>query len=84
MEVSPLVLVEDRFPTGLPGRRVPTRVEQPSADRPWGMDQARRPLAVPSAGKHEKPTTTREETVPTEYSEDSEIRPDDYTQTVTD
>ncbi|MEY9211974.1 hypothetical protein NI17_007830 [Thermobifida halotolerans] len=84
MDFSPLVLTEDRFPTGLPGRRVPVRVEQPSAHRPWGMDQARPPLPVSFSGKHEKPTTTRQETVPTQYSEDSEVRPDDYTQTVTD
>lgn len=50
------------------------------------MDRAR-PMPVPQApeaGKHEKPTSTRQEKVPTEYTDDSKTKSDDYTQTVTD
>lgn len=49
------------------------------------MDQARCPAPVQvMGGKHEKPTSTRTQKVPTEYTEDSKTKSDDYTQTVTD
>ncbi|MEU6037586.1 hypothetical protein ABZ801_19465 [Actinomadura sp. NPDC047616] len=48
------------------------------------MDRAVRPAPVRGAGKHEKPTSTRKEKVPTEYTDDSKTKKDDYTQTVTD
>lgn len=48
------------------------------------MDQAVVPRPVDLAGKHEKPTTSRTEKVPTEYTKDGAVERDDYTQTVTD
>ncbi|MDA2807626.1 hypothetical protein [Nocardiopsis suaedae] len=84
MSDSPLALARDRFPTGLPGHRVPIRPQPCTPGRPWGMDRAREMPAAPATGKHGKPTSTRQETVPTEYTDDSRTRRDDYTQTVTD
>jgi hypothetical protein len=81
---SPFAATSDRFPLGLPGHRAPVDDTAPTQFRPWGMDRARRPAAVRSHGKHEKPTATRQEKVPTEYTDDSETRRDEYTQTVTD
>ncbi len=68
MSGSPLVRIRDRFPTGLPGHRVPLHPEPHTQGRPWGMERARRMPAAPTTGKHEKPTGTRQETVPTEYT----------------
>lgn len=59
--------------------------QQPTAHtRPWGMDQAVSPAPARAMGKHGKPTSTRSEKVPTEYTEDGRTKKDDYTQTVTD
>lgn len=85
MDDSPLVSTGDRFPLGLPGHAVPISSETPTRTaRPWGMDQAVVPARIQSSGKHEKPTTTRQESQPTEYTEDSKVREDTVTQTVTD
>ncbi|MES9603213.1 hypothetical protein AB0C69_04370 [Actinomadura sp. NPDC048032] len=48
------------------------------------MDQAVDPAPVRAMGKHGKPTSTRQEKVATEYTDDSKTKKDDYTQTVTD
>lgn len=73
----------DRFPLGLPGHRVPLVADPPSGpQRPWGMDQAVPP--VRSMGKHDKPTGTRDVKQPTQYTDDSQVRSDEVTQTVTD
>ncbi|MFC4912280.1 hypothetical protein [Actinomadura gamaensis] len=80
-----LVHPHDRFPLGLPGHTVPVSSQQPTPTaRPWGMDQAVAPAPVRVMGKHDKPTSTRTEKVPTTYTDDSKTKPDDYTQTVTD
>lgn len=85
MDGSPFVSALDRFPLGLPGHVVPVSREQPGGDaRPWGMDQAVSPAPVRAMGKHDKPTSTRQVSKPTEYSDDSKTRPDTTTQTVTD
>ncbi|MFC4053973.1 hypothetical protein ACFOY4_30130 [Actinomadura syzygii] len=85
MNENPLVQPRDRFPLGLPGHVVPVSPQQPTPDaRPWGMDQAVVPAPVRAMGKHDKPTSTRTEKVPTEYTDDSQTKKDDYTQTVTD
>lgn len=86
MDDSPFVSSLDRFPLGLPGHTVPRSPDHPTRDaRPWGMDQAVTPCPVRSAGgKHEKPTSTRQKSVPTEYTDDSKTRHDTTTQTVTD
>lgn len=77
-----LVNPQDRFPIGLPGHTVPVSPEQPTTTgRPWGMDSAVLPART---GKHGAPTTTRTVPKPTEYTDDSEIRPDTVTETVTD
>ena len=85
MDGSPFVSSRDRFPLGLPGHTVPISPEQPSHEaRPWGMDQAVSPPPVRSMGKHDKPTSTRQVSKPTEYTDDSKTRHDTTTQTVTD
>lgn len=85
MNENPLVQARDRFPLGLPGHVVPVSPQQPTIDaRPWGMDQAVDPAPVRAMGKHGKPTSTRQEKVATEYTDDSKTKKDDYTQTVTD
>lgn len=82
---SSLARSEDRFPLGLPGHEVPLTCDMPGKLRPWGMNLA----VAPASGayveaKHKKPTSTKNQKVPTEYSEDSKKIPDEYTQTVTD
>ncbi|MBX6767088.1 MAG: hypothetical protein IRY90_08045 [Actinomadura rubrobrunea] len=85
MNDAPFVNPRDRFPLGLPGHVVPVSSERPTGTgRPWGMDRAVPPAPIRSMGKHEKPTSSRKEKVPTEYTDDSQTRKDDYTQTVTD
>lgn len=80
-----LVNPRDRFPLGLPGRTVPVSAERPTtAERPWGMDQAITPVPFRSMGQHEKPTSTRKVSKPTEYTDDSKTRRDTVTETVTD
>ncbi|XVQ10223.1 hypothetical protein ACQP1W_48245 [Spirillospora sp. CA-255316] len=85
MNESPLVNPRDRFPLGLPGHTVPVSPEPPSgAGRPWGMDRAVTPAPKRSMGKHEKPTSTKTVTKKTTYTDDSEIRTETLTETVTD
>ncbi|HEU5158982.1 MAG TPA: hypothetical protein VFU43_18445 [Streptosporangiaceae bacterium] len=85
MSESPLVNPSDRFPLGLPGHTVPASSESPTVTgRPWGMDLAVVLAPIRSMGKHEKPTGTKTEKVPTSYTDDSKTKSDDYTQTVTD
>jgi hypothetical protein len=85
MSEAPLVNPSDRFPLGLPGHTVPVSHDRPTATgRPWGMDRAVTPTAIGSAGRHEKPTGTKQVQVPTEYTDDSKTRSDNVTQTVTD
>lgn len=83
MDGSPFVSARDRFPLGLPGHAVPVSMDAPTiADRPWGMDHAVEPAR--SEGKHEKPTSTRQVPKATQYTDDSETRQDQITETVTD
>lgn len=85
MDGSPLVNARDRFPLGLPGHVVPVSPGPPSqAARPWGMDRAVDPTPIRSMGKHDKPTTTKPVKKPTKYTDDSETRPDEITETVRD
>ncbi|MBV2363854.1 hypothetical protein ACFPZ0_17185 [Streptomonospora nanhaiensis] len=82
---NPLVLADDRFATGLPGRCVPVSDALPSAHRPWGMDRARvpRPVRLPT-GKHQKPTENKIITRPTTINNGGKVESDTETQTVTD
>lgn len=79
---GPLARSQDRFPLGPAGHRIPVTQDKLSGLRPWGMGCARPP--VPMEGRHGKPTSTKQEKVPTEYTDDSKTKRDDYTQTVTD
>ena len=85
MNESPLVNSRDRFPLGLPGHAVPVSAEHPTTTgRPWGMDHAVTPVPVRSMGRHEKPTSTRTVPKATTYTDDSKIKKDTITETVTD
>ncbi|MFW5415570.1 hypothetical protein J0910_02800 [Nocardiopsis sp. CNT-189] len=82
---SPLVMSRDRFPTGLPGRRIPLSDDAATAGRPWGMDRAVTPVRAAAAdGRHERPTENRVETRPTQHNVDNKVEPDTQTVTVTD
>ncbi|MCK9870034.1 hypothetical protein MRI28_10315 [Nocardiopsis dassonvillei] len=83
MDESPLASSRDRFPTGLPGRRVPISDEQPTSSRPWGMSRAVFPRPV-MLGNHEKPTENRMVTRPTQFQNDGKIETDAVTETHTD
>ncbi|CAM3815376.1 ATP-grasp-modified RiPP [Nocardiopsis rhodophaea] len=76
MSGSPLVLAHDRFPTSLPGRRVPVSDAEPTSHRPWGMSHAIEPRPTGVAGRHEKPTENRVETQPTQHNVDNKVETD--------
>lgn len=84
IDETPFVRPDDRFPSGLPGHTVPLSSAVPTPYRPWGMDSAVLPIPLPKNGGHEKPTKTYTRQDPTEYTDDSKVRKDTTTVTVTD
>lgn len=85
MHDNPLVNPRDRFPLGLPGHVVPVSRATPTGDgRPWGMEHAVVPVPVRTMGKHGKPTSTKNVSKATSYTDDSVTRKDTITETVTD
>ncbi|GII97125.1 hypothetical protein Ssi02_73560 [Sinosporangium siamense] len=86
IDTAPFTRPGDRFPFGPPGRAIPISPESATQGRPWGMDFAVVPVEchILESGKHAKPTKTRTETRPTQFSSDGKVESDTQTVTVTD